>query len=134
MLASAAALAIWAFALFPLINSGSAALLALAVVVGQGVVHAAWYGPLAALYSELFSTRSRYTGASLGYQISGLGAGLAPLGFASVLAAGGGTLMILDHHRRVLPDQRRLHPRPRETATADLTADPEVAAAPVGVR
>ena len=27
---------------------------------GQGVVHPAWYGPLAALYTELFSTRVRY--------------------------------------------------------------------------
>ena len=43
------------------------------------------YGPLAALYSELFPTRSRYTGASLGYQIAGIGAGLAPVVFATVL-------------------------------------------------
>jgi MFS family permease len=58
----------------------------LSVVVGQGVVHASMYGPLAALYSELFPTRSRYTGASLGYQVAGIGAGLAPVVFAAVMA------------------------------------------------
>ena len=90
----ALAMAVWAFALFPLIDSGSWLLLAVAVVVGQGIVHACWFGPLAALYSELFPTRARYTGASLGYQISGIGAGLAPLIFASVLAGGGSTMTI----------------------------------------
>lgn len=94
VLAGAAAMALWAFLLFPMIDSGSVLLLTLAVVVGQGVVHAAMYGPLAALYAELFSTRARYTGASLGYQISGLGAGLAPVVFASVLAGGAGTATV----------------------------------------
>jgi hypothetical protein len=60
-----------------------------AVIVGQAVVHPAMYGPLAALYSEMFATRSRYTGASLGYQIAGIGAGIAPVAFASVLGATG---------------------------------------------
>jgi MFS family permease len=86
VLAGAIAMAVWAFLIFPLIDSGSTALLVLSVVVGQGVVHASMYGPLAALYSELFPTRSRYTGASLGYQVAGIGAGLAPVVFASVMA------------------------------------------------
>jgi hypothetical protein len=127
-------MAIWAFLIFPMVDSGSTILLALVVVVGQGIVHAAWYGPLAALYSELFSTRTRYTGASLGYQISGLGAGLAPLIFASVLAAGSGTLLIsiiiavgcVVSIACILVLQ--------ETATTDLTVDPEVATVPTGTR
>lgn len=94
VLAGAVAMAVWAFLLFPLIDSGSTFLLAVAVVVGQGVVHACMYGPLAALYTELFSTRARYTGASLGYQIAGIGAGVAPVVFASVLAGGGGTTTV----------------------------------------
>jgi MFS family permease len=94
VLAGAAAMAVWAFLLFPLIDSGSTFLLTVAVVVGQGVVHACMYGPLAALYTELFSTRTRYTGASLGYQIAGIGAGVSPVVFASVLAGGGGTTTI----------------------------------------
>jgi fucose permease len=62
-----------------------------ALILGQAVLHPMMYGPLAALYSELFATGSRYTGASLGYQLAGLGAGLAPLLFAQVLASSGTT-------------------------------------------
>jgi MFS family permease len=91
MIVGAVATACWAFVMFPLIDSGSTALLVVAVVVGQGVLHAALHGPLAALYSELFPTGARYTGASLGYQIAGIGAGLAPVVFASVLNVSAGT-------------------------------------------
>src|SRR4051794_39805863 len=94
VLVGALAMTVWAFVLFPLVDSGSTALLVLAVVVGQGVVHAAMYGPLAALYTELFSTRARYTGASLGYQIAGIGAGLGPVVFASVLRGSGSALAV----------------------------------------
>jgi MFS family permease len=94
VLAGAAGMAIWAFALFPLIDSGSGFLLIVSVVVGQGIIHACWYGPLGALYSELFSTRTRYTGSALGYQIAGIGAGIGPLVFASLLAGGGGTFAV----------------------------------------
>jgi hypothetical protein len=38
------------------------------------------YGPQAAFIAELFSTKLRYSGASMGYQIAGvLGGGIAPL-------------------------------------------------------
>jgi len=74
------------FALFPLVDNG---FIVIALVLGQAVVHPMMYGPLAALYSELFSTGSRYTGASLGYQLAGLGAGLAPLLFAQVQSTAG---------------------------------------------
>lgn len=94
LLGGAIAMAAFAFVLFPLIRTQETALLILAVVVGQSVIHAAWYGPLAALCSELFSTSSRYTGASLGYQIAGTGAGFAPLLFASMQKAGGGTTAV----------------------------------------
>jgi MFS family permease len=129
VLAGAAAMAVYAFALFPMVDSGSAVLLTIAIVLGQGVLHTAWYGPLAALYTELFSTGSRYTGASLGYQIAGLGGGIAPLVFASVLAAGGGTttISIIIAAGCVLCIGCVLVLR--ETATTDLTADPETAAA-----
>ncbi|PXY35454.1 MFS transporter [Prauserella flavalba] len=76
------------FLLFPMIDTGSAAMLTLAVVLGQSVTHPAMYGPLAALYTELFGTRTRYTGASLGYQLAGLGAGIGPVVFASMAGAG----------------------------------------------
>jgi MFS family permease len=66
------------------VRDGSGLLLVLALVIGQGVIHPMMYGPLAALYTELFATESRYTGASLGYQLAGLGAGFAPLIFAEL--------------------------------------------------
>ena len=122
-------MAIWAFLIFPMIDSKSTVLLVLAVVVGQGIVHAAWYGPLAALYTELFSTRSRYTGASLGYQISGLGAGIAPVAFASVLAAGGGTIVVSTIIAAFCLLSVGCIIALRETSSTDLTADPETSAA-----
>ena len=96
VLAGAIAMAAYAFALFPLVRTGSGSLLTLALVVGVGVVHPMMFGPLAALYSELFSTEHRYTGASLGYQLAGLGAGFAPLLFAEVqrFSGGAGTAVI----------------------------------------
>ncbi|WP_158839474.1 MFS transporter [Saccharothrix deserti] len=90
VVAGAVAMAVFGFVLFPMVDSRDTALLTLALVVGQGVIHPMMYGPLAALYSELFSTENRYTGASLGYQIAGLGAGVAPLLFAAIQRATGG--------------------------------------------
>ncbi|MER5519729.1 MFS transporter [Streptomyces sp. NPDC002763] len=96
VMAGALAVGAYSFALFPLVDTGSTALLVLALVVGQFLVHPMMYGPLAALYTELFATRSRYTGASLGYQIAGLGAGFAPLIFTEVRAdAGGGATVLI---------------------------------------
>jgi MFS family permease len=94
VLAGAVAMAVFSFLLFPMVDSGDVVLLVVALVIGQAVIQPAMYGPLAALCAELFSTRSRYTGASLGYQLSGLGAGLAPVLFASILAGGGATMTI----------------------------------------
>ncbi|ANY10201.1 MFS transporter [Pseudonocardia sp. HH130630-07] len=84
----------WCVAIFPLVDSGSTVALTTAVVVAH-VLYAAWMGPSAALYPELFGTSSRYTGASLAYQLSGLGAGLAPVTFAALLATGAGTTAIV---------------------------------------
>jgi MFS family permease len=92
VIAGALATGVVGFLLFPLIDSGSAVLLTLAVVLGQSVAHPAMYGPLAALCTELFATRTRYTGASLGYQVAGLGAGIAPVVFASLAGAGTGVI------------------------------------------
>ena len=91
---SSSATGAWAFAIFPLVDSGSFALLLLAVVVGQGVVHTAMFGPMAALYAELFPTRVRYTGASLGLGLAGIAAGLAPLVFAALGAKPGDSLVV----------------------------------------
>ena len=61
-----------------------------AVVIGL-IGHAAMYGPQAAFFSELFGTRVRYSGASLGYQLaSPLAGGLAPLIATALLNWSGG--------------------------------------------
>ena len=50
------------------------------------------YGPQAAYFSELFGTRVRYSGASLGYQLASVFAGgFAPLIATALLAANGGS-------------------------------------------
>jgi MFS family permease len=94
VLSGAILMAIYAFVLFPIVDTGSSALLTLALVVGLAVIQPMMYGPLAALYSELFNTENRYTGASLGYQLAGLGAGLGPLLFAEMWRVSAGTLAI----------------------------------------
>lgn len=78
-------LMLFAFPFFKLVDTGSPALISLAVVIGL-IGHSAMYGPQAAFFSELFGTRVRYTGASLGYQLaSPLAGGLAPLIAAKLL-------------------------------------------------
>jgi MFS family permease len=78
-LAGAAGAAVWVFAFFPLLDTRSTLLITVAAVGGL-LFHAAMYGPQAAFISELFGTRVRYSGASLGYQIAGvLGGALAPI-------------------------------------------------------
>ncbi len=58
---------VWAFALFPLIDTGSLWMMVLAISGGLMFV-GMMYGPQAALFTELFSTEVRYSAASLGYQ------------------------------------------------------------------
>ncbi|MCB5908861.1 MFS transporter [Streptomyces pinistramenti] len=81
-----------AFPVLALVNSGSPGLLILALSLGLGVGQSTMYGPLGALLTEMFGTRVRYTGASLGYQAATLvGAGFSPLLASSLLAAYGGS-------------------------------------------
>ena len=70
--------AIWAFALFPLVDTGDFWLTVLAITFGL-VFIAMMYGPQAAFFTELFSTEVRYSGANLGYQMGAiLGGAFAP--------------------------------------------------------
>nr|BFD90624.1 MFS transporter [Kitasatospora sp. Xyl93] len=69
----------WAFVFFGLVDLGSFGSLVTAVTVGL-VFHSAMYAPQAAFFSELFATRMRYSGASIGAQFSSVAAGApAPL-------------------------------------------------------
>ncbi|MFC5723948.1 MFS transporter [Streptomyces gamaensis] len=79
------------FLLFPLVDSRSPALFAVALSLNLAVFHAALYGPMAALFAELFPTRTRCTGTSLGYQAASvLGGSLAPLAATWLVRTGDG--------------------------------------------
>ena len=69
---------IWAFAIFPLVDTGNFYLIVLAITGGL-VFLAMMYGPQAAFFTELFSTEVRYSGATLGYQFGAIvGGAFAP--------------------------------------------------------
>jgi MFS family permease len=69
---------LWAFAVFPLVDTGTFWLVVLAITGGL-VFLAMMYGPQAAFFTELFSTEVRYSGATLGYQFGAiLGGAFAP--------------------------------------------------------
>ena len=71
--------AFWVFVFFTMLNSQQFGLIVLAVVVAL-IFHAAMYGPQASFIAEMFPTKVRYTGASMGYQLAGiLGGALAPI-------------------------------------------------------
>jgi metabolite-proton symporter len=90
-LAGAVVTTLWAFPLFGLMNTETPILIWLSIVVGVNLGHDLMYGPQAAYFSELFGTRVRYSGASLGYQLASVFAGgFAPLIATALLAANGG--------------------------------------------
>jgi MHS family shikimate/dehydroshikimate transporter-like MFS transporter len=87
---------IFAFPFFWLLNTGVAPLIWLAIVLGVNLGHDSMYGPQAAYFSELFGTRVRYSGASLGYQLASVFAGgLAPLIATALLASSGYTAVAI---------------------------------------
>jgi len=86
--------ALWAFPMFWLVNTGNLTLVAVAIGVGM-LFNGVMYGPSAVLFSESFPVEIRYSGISLGYQISNvLGAGFAPLIMTSLIAATGETTSV----------------------------------------
>lgn len=88
-LLGAAGSALWAFAVFPLIDTGS--VIAVVVAIGiQLLLLSLMYGPQAALFAELFPKSVRYSGASLGYQLGAIVGG----GFAPIIA----TALFAEYH------------------------------------
>ncbi|UNC03083.1 MHS family MFS transporter [Mycolicibacterium boenickei] len=84
-------------------GTGSHLAIILSIVFGVNIAHDAMYGPQAAWFGELFDTRVRYSGASLGYQIGAvLSGGFAPLIAAALLVAGGGSPWLIVAYFAVL--------------------------------
>ncbi len=85
--------ALFAYPLFWLLDTGSTILVWLALVVALVFAHSPMYGPQAAFLSELFDTRVRYSGASLGSQFSSvIAGGLSPFIATALLPYGRGAL------------------------------------------
>jgi MFS family permease len=82
------------FVFFPLLDTGSTLLIALAMVGGL-VFHSALYGPQAAFFAEQFDTTVRYTGMSISAQVPTIvGGSLAPFIATALLAAFGSGLPV----------------------------------------
>jgi metabolite-proton symporter len=78
---------VWGFVFIALMDTKNFALTALAVTVGL-ILHGAMYGPQASFFTELFGTRVRYSGVSVGYQLASIIAGgLAPFIAVALLKA-----------------------------------------------
>lgn len=86
-------MAAWAFPYFLLLQTKSAVVVVVAMVLSVSLFHDWLYGPQAALIAERFGTRLRYSGASIGYQLASVTAGgPAPI-IATALVAGSAALI-----------------------------------------
>ena len=70
----AVATGVFGFIYFAMLNTGSEAIIFLAIILSL-VPHDMLYGPQAALIAESFTGRLRYSGSSLGYQLASIIAG-----------------------------------------------------------
>ncbi len=69
----------WGFFAFPMMDTGNYLVIMGAIIIGL-VIHALMYAPQPAIMAEMFPTRMRYSGVSLGYQVTSIVAGsLAPI-------------------------------------------------------
>jgi len=116
--------AIWVFVFFALLDTGNFPLIVLAVVVAL-IFHAAMYGPQAAFIAEMFPTKIRYTGASMGYQLAGIfGGALAPIISVALLDQFDTSLVVSLYVVAVLALTTGCVLLAPETSQIDLEADP----------
>lgn len=75
----------WGFVGFPLLSTGNDFFIFVGITLGL-LVHGLMYAPQPAMMAERFPTRMRYTGVSLGYQVTSIFAGsVAPFISTSLL-------------------------------------------------
>jgi MFS family permease len=114
--------AIWSFVFFALLDTGSFALIVLSAVVAL-VFHAAMYGPQASFIAEMFPTKVRYSGASMGYQLAGvIGGALAPIIATALLSSFSSSLAVSVYSGAVLLVTIVCVAIAKETAKADIDA------------
>jgi MFS family permease len=73
-LAGAALTLVWPFVAFPMFDTGATAMILGAIMLGLAV-HGLMYAAQPAIMTEMFPTRMRYSGVSLGYQVTAIVAG-----------------------------------------------------------
>ncbi|HKV19980.1 MAG TPA: MFS transporter [Mycobacterium sp.] len=66
--------ATWGFFAFPMMNTANYLLIMAAIIIGL-MIHALMYSPQPAIMAEMFPTRMRYSGVSVGYQVTSIIAG-----------------------------------------------------------
>lgn len=78
-IAGAIGAATWGFFGFPMMDTGNYLIIISAIIIGL-IIHALMYAPQPAIMPEMFPTRMRYSGVSVGYQVTSIVAGsLAPI-------------------------------------------------------
>jgi MFS transporter, MHS family, shikimate and dehydroshikimate transport protein len=83
---------VFAFPLFWLIGTKSAAPIFIAIMVAMNFGHGMMFGVESCYFPELFGPRVRYSGASLGFQLSAaIGGGFAPIIATALIGYFGGT-------------------------------------------
>ncbi|MGO4689336.1 MFS transporter [Glaciibacter sp. 2TAF33] len=86
--------ATWGFFAFPMMHTGDDLVILAAIMIGL-LFHALMYAGQPAIMSEMFPTRMRYSGVSLGYQVTSIVAGsLAPIIAASLLGSFGSAVPV----------------------------------------
>lgn len=70
---------VWSFIAFPMFNTENSFIILAAIILGL-MIHALMYAGQPSIMAEMFPTRMRYSGVSLGYQVTSIVAGsLAPI-------------------------------------------------------
>lgn len=91
-LAGCVVMLLFIFPYFLLLNTHNSTLVMVSIVLSFALCHGLVYGPQAALISEQFDTKLRYSGASLGYQLSApFAGGLGPIIALTLLQHFGGS-------------------------------------------
>jgi MFS family permease len=73
-IAGAALTLVWPFVAFPMFDTGETPMILGAIMLGLAV-HGLMYAAQPAIMTEMFPTRMRYSGVSLGYQVTAIVAG-----------------------------------------------------------
>ncbi len=102
----------WGFFAFPMMDSGRAAIVMCAVVIGL-ISHGLMYAVEPAALAEMFPTRMRYSGVSLSYQFSSIVAG----SLAPIIA-----VRLLEIYKSAVPISRYLAATAAVSAAAALAA------------